>query len=311
MRRGDFAAAWTVSDAVLAARDPAGRDDPRLPYHRRWVWDGRPFAGQRVLVRCYHGLGDTIQFARFLPLLRERVRSLSVETQPELIPLLAGMPGAERLIPFRVEAPHPPAECDLEVMELPHALRATPASVPARVPYLSAPPAQVAAARRRIGSPDLAVGLCWSAGDWDRERSVPLRLLAPYLARPGIRLVSLQRGPAAAEATEPGAPRFVNPDGDLRDVLETAALIGALDLVITVDTMVAHLSGALGRPTWLLLKADADWRWMRSRVDSPWYPSFRLYRQIVAGDWRDPLANLAIDLVSAGERRSDRSSVRC
>ena len=295
-RNGDFAAAWTISDTVLAARDPDGRDDPRLPYHQRWVWDGRPYAGRRVLVRCYHGFGDAIQFARFLPLLRPRVRSLVLEVQPELLPLLAGVPGADRLIPFRLDAPQPPAECDMELMELPHALRLSAEDLSPAVPYLAPPPARVVAARARIGGDGFRVGLCWHSGDWDPARSVPLALLAPLLAIPGLRLVSLQRGNAAAEATAPHAPGFVNPHDRSLDVLETAALIAALDLVVTVDTMVAHLAGALGRPTWLLLKANADWRWMEGRADSPWYPSMRLFRQAVGGDWRDPLRRMAADL---------------
>ena len=299
MRNGDLAAAWAVSDAVLAARDPATRDDPLLPYHRRWVWDGRPYAGRRVLVRCYHGLGDTIQFVRFLPLLRTRVRSLSVEVQPELLPLLAGLPGQDQLIPFRLHAPHPPSDCDLELMELPYALRLAPEALSPRVPYLAVPPARVAAAKAGIGQAGISVGLCWRAGDWDCERSVSLRLLAPIVAVPGARLVSLQRGPAADEALAPYAPPFVNPHDRSLDVLDAAALIAALDLVVTVDTMVAHLAGALGRPTWLLLKAAPDWRWMNGRTDCPWYPTIRPYRQTIQGDWREPLADVAGDLASA------------
>jgi hypothetical protein len=296
MRRGDFATAWAIGDAVLAARDPATRDDPSLPYHRRWVWDGRPYAGRHVLVRCYHGLGDTIQFVRFLPLLRTRARSLSLEVQPELLPLLAGLPGPDRLIPFRLDAPHPPSGCDLELMELPHALRLSPDALPQRVPYLTVPSAQVAAAKARTGVGGIRVGLCWQAGDWDSERSVPLHLLAPLFASPGVRLVSLQRGPAADEALASYAPPFINPHDRSLDVLEAAALIATLDLVITVDTMVAHLAGALGRPTWLLLKAAADWRWMDGRADCTWYPSARLYRQTNPGDWRAPLKYIAADL---------------
>lgn len=304
MRRGDFAAAWAVSDAVLAARDTATRDDPRLPYHRRWVWDGRGYAGRRVLVRSYHGLGDAIQFARFLPLLRPRVRSLALEVQPELVPLLSGLCGPDRPIPFRLDAPHPPSECDFELMELPHALRITAESLPGAVPYLAAAPARVAAARARIGAGGLRVGLCWQAGDWDPGRSVPLAMLAPLLALPGLRLVSLQRGRAAAEATAPHAPGFINPRDRSADVPETAALIAAVDLVITVDTMVAHLAGALGRPAWLMLTAGADWRWMEGRADSPWYPTLRLYRQAVPGDWRAPLQAIAADLATlAGDTR--------
>ncbi|MBV9734532.1 MAG: hypothetical protein JO209_01385 [Acidisphaera sp.] len=290
MRRGDMAGAWALSDAVLAARDPARRDDPRLPYHERWVWDGRDFTGRHVLVRCYHGLGDSLQFLRLLPLLRGRVASLAVEVQPDLLALLADLPGPDRLIPFRPEAPAPPVECDIESMELAHALRIAPASLPP-VPYLGVPTGRITAARARLAT--ARIGLCWRAGDWDPGRSVPLRLLARACAAPGRRFVSLQRGPAAEEAA---APQFVNPRDRCRDVVETAALIMALDLVITVDTMVAHLAGALGRPAWLLLQADADWRWMTGRPDSPWYPSMRLYRQRVAGDWRHPLACLAADL---------------
>lgn len=300
MRRGDFAGAWAISDAVLAARDPAGRDDPALPYHRRWVWDGRPFTGKRVLVRCYHGLGDTIQFVRFLPLLRPVVRSLWLEVQPELLPLLADLPGPDRLIPFRLDAPHRPAECDFELMELPHALRVAPEWAARDVPYFAAPEVRVRAERARIGAERLSVGLCWRAGDWDERRSVPLRLLAEAVSQPGVRLVSLQQGAAGEEAAAVrGAPAFLNPRDRSVDVLDTAALIAAVDLVVTVDTMVAHLAGALGRPTWLLLKADADWRWMEARDDSPWYPTMRLYRQRRAADWCEPLARIAADLSRA------------
>lgn len=283
MRRGDFAAAWRVSDAVLAARDPRVRDDPAEPYHLRWVWDGRPFAGRRVLVRCYHGLGDTIQFARFLPLLRPQVAALDMEVQPELAGLLAGVPGPDRLIPFEPAHPLPPSECDIEIMELAHALRVAPGPAP----YLCVPAA--GRPRNRTG---FRVGLCWAAGGWDPRRSVPFRALSPLGQVPGVRLVSLQRGPAAADGPLPDDLAGDDP----MDVCATARLMQSLDLVVTVDTMVAHLAGALGRPTWLLLQADADWRWMAGRDDSPWYPAMRLYRQDAPGDWRSPLARLHADL---------------
>ena len=133
---------WLLNDRVLANRDPAARDDPRLPYHRRWVWDGRQFAGRHVLVRCYHGLGDTVQFARYLPALRRVAASLTVETQPELLALLATVAGPDRLIPFAVAAPAEPFECDIEIMELAHALRLPPGA--ALPPYIHAVPAPVA-----------------------------------------------------------------------------------------------------------------------------------------------------------------------
>jgi hypothetical protein len=285
MRRGDHAAAWRISDAVLARR---GRvpDDPRLPYHLRFVWDGRPFDGKHVLVRCYHGLGDTLQFARYLPALRRRAASVALEAQPELIPLLRSITGVDRLIPFRPAAPTPPSACDLEIMELPHALRLPPE----RPPYLSIPPDHVRRAREKLGS-DAAIGVCCQAGDWDSQRSIPLATLAPALPIGGARFIRLQRDAC------PGLS-WANPDDPLDDMMETAALVAASDLIVTIDTMIAHLAGAMGRPVWLLLKADADWRWMAGRADSPWYPSMRLFRQSHPGDWSLPVANLAIELAA-------------
>ena len=280
MRRGDYRSAWAINDAVLAARDPAGRDDPALPYHRRWVWDGRPFAGRHVLVRCYHGLGDTLQFARFLPALRPLVASLTVEAQPGLLPLLSRIPGCGRLIPFAPASPAPPSECDLEIMELAHALRLPPDAAPA--PYLRAAPAS---------SPERAIGLCWQAGGWDPARSVPAGLLQP---------LSRIRPIAALQPVGPDCPLpLLNPQGSPAAIEDTAALIAGLELVVTVDSMVAHLAGALGRPTMLLLRHDCDWRWMSDRRDSPWYPSMRLYRQAWPGDWAAVIGQVTADLTAA------------
>ncbi len=287
MRSGDFPAAWAVSDAVLAARDPATRDDPRLPYHLRWVWDGRDPTGQQVLVRCYHGLGDTLQFCRFLALLRPRVAGLTLEVQPELLGLLQDLPGPDRITPFDLNRPSPESECDVEIMELPYLLR----TAPGPAPYLSAAPLPRPA-------PGRLVGVCWQAGGWDPGRSLPLAMLAPLAALPGVRLVSLQRGPGAAQAGEPGAPPLLLAGDGCMDVARMARLLASLDLVVTVDTMVAHLAGALGRPAWVLLQAEADWRWMAGRMDSPWYPSLRLYRQTGPGDWRAPLAQARNDLAA-------------
>lgn len=280
MRHGDFAAAWAISDRVMAGRDHAERDNPRLAYHLRWVWDGRDFRGRDVLVRCYHGLGDTLQFVRYLSVLRPVVATLTVEAQPGLLPLLASAPGPDRLIPFVLDAPLPEAACDIEIMELPHALRLPPEAV-ARPPYLRVTPAPV---------PTGAIGLCWKAGDWSPERAVP----EPLMARLAERRSAFALQPAMT--TLP----VLNPRGCPAQIEHTAALIAGLDLVITADTMVAHLAGALGRPTWLLLQHDADWRWMAGRQDSPWYPAMRLYRQSAPGDWEPVIAQVARDLMAAG-----------
>src|ERR1700712_1378886 len=153
MRGGDFDGAWAVSERLAAAQSPRSRDDPALPYHLRWVWDRRPFAGREVLVRCYHGLGDSLQFLRFLPALRRRAASVTLEIQPRLIPLLGSDPPADRLVPFHVAHPLPPADCDMEIMELSFALRARPAAYPP--PYVRVTPAQL---------PPGAIGICSRAG---------------------------------------------------------------------------------------------------------------------------------------------------
>jgi hypothetical protein len=274
MRRGDHATAWSINDAVLAARDPADRDNPLLPYHLRWVWDGRSFLNRHVLIRCYHGLGDTLQFARYLPRIGRLAASLTVEVQPELLPLLTSIPGPDRIIPFDPANPAPAAECDLEIMELAHALRLPPETGP--FPLLRTSPSR---------QPRGTIGLCWRAGEWDPERSIHPDMLAELTSRP---CVSLQ--PCKTHLS------VLNVEGCTRDIVETAALISGVELVITVDTMIAHLAGALNRPVWVLLKHDADWRWMSEREDSPWYPSARLYRQRIPGDWTPVIASVAADL---------------
>lgn len=284
MRAGDWAAAWRVSDAVLAAR--AGRRDWTLPRHEQAVWDGTPPDGRRVLIRCYHGLGDTIQFARFLPRLAERAAAVTVWAQRELLPLLATMPCAVRLLPLHEGTPDVVYDVDIEVMELAHVFRITPETLPARVPYLHPPPAP-----RRARPGTRAVGLVWRAGEWDPRRSVPTALLAPLAAVPGVEWHILQRGPALAEC-----PPGFGIDAGTDDVLALATRMRGLDLVVSVDSMPAHLAGALGVPVWLMLAHQADWRWMAEREDSPWYPTMRVFRQAGNGDWADLMAQLATNL---------------
>ncbi len=286
MRRGDFPAAWAVSDAVLAARSAhragAPPDDPAQPYHERWVWDGRAFEGRRVVVRCYHGLGDTLQFCRYLVPLRQRAAHVTLEVQPALAGLLSALVEGStggcrgRVVPFDMAAPIAPGEVDVEIMELAHALRLRPDPAP----YLRAP--LEAEGRARGG-----VGVCWAAGGWDPGRDMPAVALRPLL---GERAVSLQRGPAADEGAALG---LRDPLGGSMDMERLAALVAGLDAVVTVDTMVAHLAGALGRPVFVLLQRAADWRW-GAGGRSDWYGSARLFRQQVAGGWAGPVRELSL-----------------
>ncbi len=192
MLDGDFERAWTISDAVMRQR--AGQSCADLPYHLRWVWDGAAFCGRNVLVRCYHGLGDTLQFIRFVPKLAAMARSVMVEAQPALLPLLSSVRGISALYPLG--AAIPTYEVAIELMELPHALRIRLDDLPGPIPYLTLPPAATGLAVTTRSRPRrLRVGIVWAAGDWRRERSLPPPLLMP-LARLPLDLVCLQLGPA-------------------------------------------------------------------------------------------------------------------
>ena len=300
MRRGAWGHAWAVGDAVRGAR--AGQTCWHLPRHEQWVWDGTPLADRRVLVRCYHGLGDTLMFARFVPPLRAVAAEVTLWAQPALLPLLATMRGVGPLLPLDDGAPGVPYDADIEVMELAQAVRATPATLPPP-PQFDVTPAALPDDGR------LRVGIVWECGDWDRTtRAIPFPLLLPLAAVPGVALHVLQRGPALADAlAHPTVGRVSGSD----DVLEAARVMRALDLVVTVDSFPAHLAGALGVPVWTLLPHAGDWRWMDGRDDSPWYPTMRLFRQTRPGDWAGVVTRVAGELamvVAARAARRPRSS---
>lgn len=277
MRAGRHAEAWALAAQALAERDPAACDDPRLPYHLRWVWDGRDPDGRDVLVRCYHGLGDTIQFARFLPLLAARAASVTLEVQPRLVDLIATVTDGITLMPFDPAHPLPPAEVTLEITELDFALRATPDDAPP--PYIRA---------GRAVLPGGTIGLCYGAGDWNAARSMPPGLLAPLC----------RHAPCMTLMPEPTGLDVLNPAGCPLDMGATAMLVAGADLVITVDTMIAHLAGAMAKPTWLLLPSEPDWRWAPDQRTSAWYPSMRLYVQPRPGDWEAVAAAVERDLAA-------------
>jgi hypothetical protein len=283
MRTGEWEAAWRVSDRVLARH--AGQPSWHLPRHEQWIWNGTPLDGRRVLVRCYHGLGDTLQFIRYAPLLRAIGAEATFWVQPALIPLLRTMPDAGTLLPLHDGDAGVEYDVDVEIMELAHVFHTTPRSIPGPVPYLHAEPASLPRDGR------LHVGLVWKAGDWDDRRSIPADLLRPLAEVPGVAIHVLQRGGGLAER-----PADFGVDSGSDDPMEAARTMRALDLVVTVDSMPAHLAGALGVPVWTLLHAEPDWRWMDHRDDSPWYPSMRLFRQPRPGDWPAVVARVAAEL---------------
>ncbi|HEY0876122.1 MAG TPA: hypothetical protein VGD94_21780, partial [Vicinamibacterales bacterium] len=256
-RQGDFVRAWEASDRILQRH--AANPDFTKPRHLQSIWTGEPLDGKRVLIRCYHGLGDTIQFIRYAPRVREIAREVIVWAQPSLLPLFASVRGIDRLLPLHDGAPGVEYDVDVEVMELPFVFRTTIDTIPRDIPYLSAPARALPTSARRGLKPRPTrprVGLAWRCGDWERHRSIPFDLFRPLLDLDGVHWFSLQQGRRPDEQH----PHLIDAsDGGMFDA---ACTVAALDLMITIDSMPAHLAGALGVPVWTLLLKDADWRWM-------------------------------------------------
>ena len=265
------------------------------PFHPP-LWDGSPLDGRTILVHAEQGLGDTLQFIRYAPLVHQRGGRIILVCQPPLIGLLTRSPGVERLVAQGEALP----EYDVHVplMSLPGLLGTTLESVPADVPYLDAEPQLVEGWRHRLGSyPGFKVGIVWQGNPkfrLDHLRSIPLAQFAPLARVPGVHLFSLQKGPGA-EQLAAVTDRFPVTDLGRRldDFMDTAAVLKNLDLVISVDTAIAHLAGALGIPVWVALPFVPDWRWLMDREDSPWYPSMRLFRQTRLGQWEDVFQRIA------------------
>lgn len=279
MRAGDFVRAWEVSDRDLAVVRSSGIPKHEGPRHLQRIWRGEPLSGRRVLVRCYHGLGDTIQFARFLSPLRTIAREVVLWCQAELLSLMATVRGVDRVLPLHDGAPDVEFDVDIEIMEIPHAIRASRGQAEMRGAYIQARPKELPAEIAIDNS--LSIGLVWDVGDWQRWRVIAPTLLKP-LNLPGVQLYSLQLGSAAKGSIEIGAIDISTPD-----IGRLAAHLQMLDLCICPDTMIAHLSGALECETWIMLHANCDWRWPASGDRTFWYPTARLFRQRIAGDWRD------------------------
>jgi tetratricopeptide (TPR) repeat protein len=285
------AAHWNDGLALLVAGDlPNGFRQWRwqVPASKRFAvpeWRGEELRGATILIHAEQGFGDTIQFARFLPLVARRGGRIVLEAPSALHRLLVGIDGVERVL--AIGDPLPNFAWHAPLLSLPVAFGTEVSTVPAAVAYLRADPLTVEEWRRRLARPELKVGLVWAGRpehERDRHRSLPLAQLAPLAAVDGVSFFALQKGTAVGEAAHaPQSLEIEILDPLLGDFADTAAAIMALDLVISVDTSVAHLAGALGKPVWLLLPFVPDWRWLETRRDSPWYPTARLFRQT---EWR-------------------------
>jgi hypothetical protein len=295
MLLGDWAIGWAEYEWRL--RDREHHQVPHRLAPRRW--HGEPLAGARILIHAETGFGETLQYVRFVPMVAARGGRVVLEVQPELDRLLAGYPTTDAVMPRGASIPDCIWHCPL--VSLPYVLGTELATVPAKVPYVTVPPGASQVWGTRLGDTGLRVGLVWAGlptRKWDRVRSLrQLSLLAPLGEIDGLTLFSLQKSADKEEAANPPAGlKLVDLSPHLHDFADTAAAIAGLDLIITVDTSVVHLAGALGKPIWIMLAHVADWKWLIGREDSPWYPTARLFRQPALGAWDAVIEHIAGEL---------------
>jgi tetratricopeptide (TPR) repeat protein len=281
------------------------------------VWDGTDLTGRTILLRAEQGIGDTIQFIRYAPLVKQKGGRVLVEAPDTLLPLLRCCSGIDELIARG--SPLPDFEVQARLPSLPGILQTTLADIPAPIPYLTVDVAMVGQWKKQLGAVrTFKIGISWkgiSKYPGDRERSIALRHFMPLARIPGVRVFSLQKGPGMAQLAELEQPDLITDLGSRLDetagaFMDTAAVMKNLKLVITSDTATAHLAGALGVPVWIALSVACDWRWMIDRLDSPWYPTMRLFRQTTLDRWDDVFERMATALqgmVPAPKPRAPRA----
>ncbi|MBO6947037.1 MAG: tetratricopeptide repeat protein [Rhodospirillales bacterium] len=281
---GDYREGWqgfNLRNRVAGRADPTIKGIP--------CWTGEPLAGRKIVLLAEQGLGDTIQFARFALPLAEEGADVHIRCQDNLRDLLANVPGIAA--DSGPDDPVPDADYQVPLLSLPGLLGTTPETIPAAEGYLMSDPALVRKWREKLGasSHQRCIGLVWAGNpdnNTDYKRSIPLERLVPMLELPGCRFFSLQINPAAQELDRLDTSLRPMPLFDETLAFsEVAAAVSALDLLITVDTSLAHLAGALGRPVWTMISFVPDWRWQLKRSQTPWYDSMRLFRQPEIGDW--------------------------
>jgi tetratricopeptide (TPR) repeat protein len=305
LMRGELGEGWDEYEWRLRSSERTGPKFPEVP------WRGDSLSGKHIYVQAEQGFGDTLQFARYIPLLAARAGKVTLRVHQQLVTLLReSLPGIDVLGDRGTVAPY---QCDAVLLSLPRLLRTRLETIPAEVPYLRAPAEPARKWQQRLaGLQGLKIGLVWAGNPEhvnDTRRSVDLKMLAPLFDIPGTSFVSIQHGPRAADLKKlKRKPAIEDLGSQFEDFTETAAAVSALDLIVTVDTSVAHLAGALGKPVWVILPWVTDWRWLLGREDNPWYPTMRLFRQkrgdnVAGEEMTDVIGRLMKELeaVAAGD----------
>lgn len=301
---GEFVEGWKEYDVRFY------RDDLRTTYPRRFEkprWDGSSFGEKTLLVHHEQGLGDTIQFVRYLPMVKERGGRVVLEVHESMLDLCRNFPGADHVISRPLDQDlNVPFDCYVPLLSLPGIFNTTLDTIPSNTPYLLASPEISEAWKDNLDTTDFKIGLVWAGNPGhkdDGNRSCPLSLFAPLNRIPGVAVYALQKNDNLRSREALQQLGFADLGEALTDFSITAGIIANLDLIISVDTAVAHLAGAMGKPVWILLPFVPDWRWLMEREDSPWYPTARLFRQKQRGDWTEVIGRVAAQVnVMAGQR---------
>ncbi len=316
LAQGEFEIGWREYEWRWKTHDfnPRGFAQP--------LWNGSDLFGMTILVHAEQGLGDTLHFARYLKFVKERGGTVVFECQKPLVRLFNDVAGIDWLVP-QGDALRP-FDVHVPLLSLPRIFNTTLSTVPADVPYITADPTLIAQWDKQLEQhAGFRVGICWQGSpEWarDRFRSFPLSFLLPLAAIPGVTLVSLQKGHGVDQLdTANETDRIVNLGAHLDEqsgpFMDTAAVMMNLDLVITCDSAIVHLAGALGVSVWLAAESSADWRWLRDRDDNPWYPTLRIFRQQTFGDWSNVFHNMKralrdmVDQKPADQHRSNEATL--
>lgn len=297
LQRGEFESGWDLYEWRKRLSRPMGLRELPQP-----EWTGQqPLQGKSLYIHSEQGLGDTLQFCRYAHLAQQRGARVILAVWPQLRDLIRTLSASIEVISTTEVAP--PTDYQAALMSLPRAFATRLENVPAGVPYLSADPARVQYWQERLGSHGFKIGICWQgrAAKVDAGRSLPLSTFEALSTLPDVRLISLQKYHGAEQLqSAPGQMRVetLGPEFDTGPdaFLDSAAIMQSLDLIVTSDTAIAHLAGALARPTWVALKRVPDWRWLLERDDSPWYPTMRLFRQSQSGEWQDVILRMRDEL---------------
>lgn len=302
--KGDFETGWKEYEWRLK-RDRWKNSCP----HRFTIprWDGIPFHGKRLFVYGEQGLGDVIQFSRYLPMVKALGGTVVFETSRLLFPVFQGFPGTDGIVerPFAADV-NKEFDYHIPLLSLPGIFKTTLSTIPADIPYLNADLRKANGWKTRLRNEEMKIGVVWAGNPDNKDdlyRSCRLTDFLPLLQIPGVRSYGMQKGEPSKEITQlPDGMDFINLGEELADFSDTAGLIENLDLIISVDTAVVHLAGAMGKPVWNLRPAIPYWVWMMDREDTPWYPTMRIFRQKELGNWNDLMKSVAHEAMLFAEK---------